>query len=121
MRKPTIDDVKLDLEEWRASNTKPRRPIPQELRLRILSLTDHFPKGKICRKLGINTSMLKSWSKTAEDKHEFLELKIPQPKIKPKIQLIDLTTKSGERLRIEGEFTINDITLITRAFMEASA
>jgi hypothetical protein len=45
----------------------------------------------------------------------------PLPNIKSKIQLIDVTAKSGERLRIEDEFTINDITLINKAFMEASA
>ncbi|MFK7825172.1 MAG: hypothetical protein AB8G05_13535 [Oligoflexales bacterium] len=51
--------------------------------------------------------------------HKFYEMPATEPISPTKIRVIDLTGSSGEKLRIEGEFTVNDITLITKAFIEA--
>ena len=125
----TLEDVKSEFSNWRSQNKK-RKPIPQPLRLKALALLEHYRKGTVCKGLSINTSMIEKWAnpttkrkpkakKKPKKDHEFFEMPVMEAVSPTKIRVIDLTGSSGEKLRIEGEFTVNDITLITKAFMEA--
>ena len=124
----TLEDVKSEFSNWRSQNKK-RKPIPQPLRLKALALLEHYRKGTVCKGLSINTSMIDKWAnptkprskpkKKPKKDHEFFEMPVMETVSPTKIRVIDLTGSSGEKLCIEGEFTVNDITLITKAFMEA--
>ena len=128
MSQQTLEDVKSELASWRSQNKK-RKPIPQPLRLKALALLEHYRKGTVCKGLNINASMIDKWAnptklnsklkKRPKKDHKLFEMPTVEAISPTKIRVIDLTGSSGEKLRIEGDFTVNDITLITKAFMEA--
>ena len=128
MSQQTFEDLKSEFANWRSQNRK-RKPIPQHLRRKAIALLEHYSKITICKNLSISSPMIDKWvnptqSKSKQKKkpkkeHEFYEIPAVEPISPTKIRVIDLTGSSGEKLRIEGEFTVNDITLITKAFMEA--
>ena len=128
MSQQTLEDLKSEFTNWRSQNRK-RKPIPQHLRRKAIGLLEYYNKTAICKGLGINASMIENWANPTQSKpkskrkfkkeHDFYEMPAAEPISPTKIRVIDLTGSSGEKLRIEGEFTVNDITLITKAFMEA--
>ena len=58
----TLEEVKSRFEQWRTSRRKKTR-IPDELRKQVLALLKQYPKTKVLRTLGINSSQLKDWIK----------------------------------------------------------
>ncbi|MFK7827624.1 MAG: hypothetical protein AB8G05_25995 [Oligoflexales bacterium] len=130
MSQQTLEDLKSEFTNWRSQNRK-RKPIPLHLRRKAIALLEHYSKIAICKNLSISSPMMDKWANPTQAKpkpkskkkfkkeHEFYGMPAVEPISPTKIRVLDLTGSSGEKLRIEGEFTVNDITLITKAFMEA--
>lgn len=114
-------EIQREFEKWRNKHGRARKPFPKSLRRKVIELTKTHSNSSICKALNINPTMIRKWQSIGtanKKKSNFLEIPTTDSNSKAKIRVIDLTGRSGEKLRIEGEFTISDIAQITKAFME---
>ncbi len=64
----TLEAVQSDFHQWRQQKTNARTPVPLHLREKAIALQANFGSSQITKALGINHSMLKSWSGEGEYK-----------------------------------------------------
>lgn len=129
----TLEAVQSDFHQWRQQKPNARTPIPLHLREKAIALRADFSSNQITKALGINHSMLKSWSGERERKPSKQNR---QPSESIEFTTIPATTDSnpfpgqtaqlscdlsnGQRWCLQGGFTSEQLTAFIQSLHQVT-
>ncbi|MCY4045677.1 MAG: hypothetical protein OXE99_11425 [Cellvibrionales bacterium] len=107
---------------WRSTRLKQREPTPKALKLRAVSLLDHFRKGQVCEILSLSPSALSQWQRELEESESSAFVQLPaliddQPDNQSVSTLglrLVLTQPDGTRLELSGDLSCDFILSLIR-------
>jgi hypothetical protein len=115
--KPTLEEVKDQLEGWRANKINHREPIPKELWQAAADLARDHSINTVSKALKISYTDLKNcvypskYKPTNKEKASFIELKYSLPLTSEKIT-VEIENKKGCKMRIYLKADADITTLI---------
>lgn len=107
MANSTIEDVMLAFAEWRSQRTS-KTQTPDHLKTMALSLLENHSKHEVCKRLSLNSKMLKCWRgwqpKQQVPPNGFVTLNTKKNEvIQEDAMALSFSTKSGVDCRLSGQ------------------
>jgi transposase-like protein len=120
----SLEAVQAEFQHWRANKAGPKTRIPAQLKQRAVDLCESYSSAKIIKALGINSSMLKNWSKQPASSNEpsngaieFIALPMEENKsqIKADPLHLELVQPNGNQWRLQGNVTTSQLDVFVTA------
>ena len=125
----SLELVQAEFQTWRTNKANPKSRIPVQLKQRAVELCESYPNAKIISALGINSTMLKRWSKQPPDFSdplksavEFIALPVEETPSHDKSESLRLTLEqpNGNRWRLQGNVTSSQLNVFVAALSALS-